>query len=187
MSDIASLFHDLPDGIVWVKGSWLKELGRKIIEDRAILIPPSGDEVPTPDGRQFRIAFPTQAPDYFPFEIVDNKDGTISIIYGTLNDTTPSVSGGGSSDNAPAEAIGTMGAGNFTLYLNGELSDDGKYNVISSSIDTSPPSEMDSRTTCSTIIGVVSVSGSTVTIMQNIKHSQWFVRCKDKGDQFGAR
>lgn len=185
MSDIASLFHDLPDGVMWVKGSWLKELGRKIIEDRAILMPPGGDEIPTPSGREFRIAFPTQAPEYFPFEIVDNKDGTISIIYGTLNDTTPSVSGGGSSDNAPAEAIGTMGAGNFTLYLIGTLSDDGKFHVTESSIGTSEP--IDSSTTCYTIIGVVSVSGSTVTIMQNLRHSQWFVRCKDKGDQFGAR
>jgi hypothetical protein len=122
---------------------------------------------------------------YTPFQIVDNGDGTIAIIYGTLNDTVPDVAGGFSTPVTPPQALASLQAGSYTLYLNGDLSSDGTFAVTASHISTTAAGS--TSTTCSTIIGMVNVTGGIVTIFQNLRHSQWFTRCPEKGDQFGAR
>jgi hypothetical protein len=121
---------------------------------------------------------------YFPFQIVDNRDGTVSVIYGTLNDTVPALAGV-ASGSQPAQALGSLAAGTYTIYLVGNLSDDGRFFVEDSYISTTMPGDPES--TCYTTIGMVAVSGASVTILQNLRHSQWFLRCPDRGDQFGAR
>lgn len=55
MTKFEEIIAKLPDGCFWLTGETFAEIMQAIAEDRAILAPGCGDEVPTPNGRQFNV------------------------------------------------------------------------------------------------------------------------------------